>query len=408
VVYRGTFRGQTVAVKRQRIASHQVLCKTGTQTAESGCRREYKDLMQEIIISAQLPEHPNICRFHGACLDPLDHSVFNFVYEYVEGSNLEQVYALMSQGDDNFRPPLDLALSWCIHLADGLACMHACNPACIHRDIKPDNLLISYDLTLKICDFGLCTLREVDDKGCKSTPARRMTGCTGAYRYMAPEVLLDIGEYDTSVDIFSAASCIYFMTTGQVVMSEIEDPMIVAKGVCENVRQPLNLLLDHPALAATISAAWDSDPAQRPTAPALAALLRAHRAHLMTTTPHSTVMTATLQASIRSGKSLLRSMAAMRDNILGYLRLSKTWRARAATRGKSRSPQSSSAQSVTPPPSPPLKVDYTDADTNTSNLRNVGCADKTDSKTIARQVNVVGFSLTRNGQVKQGLSPWQS
>ena len=321
VVYCGTWRGRTVAVKRQHIALAQ---SSGRQKKMSPDHpafdvrsrsptpgRTYMELMQEIMISAQLPAHPNIVQFHGSCLDANDQTVLNCVYEFVGGRDIEQVYWLMNSNvESRWRPSLDLALSWSIQLADGLACLHSARPAVLHRDIKPSNLLITGDLcTLKICDFGLATLKEHDAGGSMLAPARRMTGGTGSYRYMAPEVLNDCGDYDASIDIFSAASCIYFMTTGTVAMSEIEDAYLVAKAVSENVRQPLDMLLDHPALASTISAAWDSNPARRPTAVALAALLRQHRKDVLAT-PHPTS---------RSGKLLQRAFLSIRGNLLGYM-----------------------------------------------------------------------------------------
>jgi serine/threonine protein kinase len=290
-----------VAVKRQRVAH---------PAAPAAPGREYKDVMKEIMISAQLPPHPNICEFLGACLDAQDRSLVNTVHENVGGSNVEEIYALMSSGDaSTLLPPRDLALSWCTQLAEGLACLHGRSPAVIHRDIKPSNLLITHDLqTLKICDFGLCTLQQIGHNAAFLSPPQRMTGGTGSYRYMAPEVLLDFGQYDTSVDIFSAASCIYLMTTGKTVMSEIEDPMLVAEAVSRNIRQPLDLLVDNPALAATISSAWDQDPAHRPVASDLATALRHHRALAQEPEPK------------RRGNSLRRAMAAVCDSIAAMRR----------------------------------------------------------------------------------------
>ncbi len=304
VVYCGTWRGRTVAVKRQRVAD----------PARVSSGREHADVMKEIMISACLPHHPNVVEFHGACLDVHDRSLVNSVYEFVGGSSVEQIYDLMNSGSNStLLPPLDLALSWCIQMVEGLACLHGCSPAVIHRDIKPSNLLITADLqTLKICDFGLCTLQERSSKGDIISPQQRMTGGTGSYRYMAPEVLLDSGYYDTSIDVFSAASCIYLMTTGKTVMSDIEDPCMVAEAVSRNVRQPLDLLVDRPALAATIAAAWDAQPSQRPTAPELAALLRQHRALVLQ------------PARPRRGNAILRAISAVRDSIEANLQKSRS------------------------------------------------------------------------------------
>ena len=309
----GCWRGQTVAVKRQRMA-----LRPGAESAEvdKGAKPtcDYAGLMQEILISAQLPVHPNICRFHGACVDSQDRSVLNLVYEYVEGRDIECLYADASGHERDWRPSLDQALALSIQLADGLACLHGCRPtAFVHRDIKPSNLLVSADQqVLKICDFGLCTVREYDAQGNMLAPSRAMTGGTGSYRYMAPEVFTACGAYNASVDVFSAACCIFFLMTGKPVMSEIEDAREVATAVVDHCRQPLDMLfeMEQPALADTISAAWDPEPARRPPAAALAGLLRQHRA----------AAKAVSSTSAKSaGRKLVHSMTAVRDRVIGYV-----------------------------------------------------------------------------------------
>jgi len=312
-VCRGCLRGQAVAVKRQRMAKRPREDTVGGHPlAVTAC--DYARLLHEIHVSAQLPAHPNICRFHGACLDLHDRAVLNLVYEYVDGSDIERMYAAASDHERDWRPSLDQALSWCIQLAAGLARLHGCRPtAFVHRDIKPSNLLVSADLeVLKICDFGLCTVRQFDEEGNMLAPARPMTGGTGSYRYMAPEVLSNCGAYDTSVDIFSAACCLFFILTGKPVMAEIEDAFEVAAAVLEDCRQPLDMLVEHPALAATVSAAWDSEPARRPSAAALVGLLREHRA--------SAKAAATCRSWARSAsKMLMHGMSAVRDSVMSYV-----------------------------------------------------------------------------------------
>ena len=63
---------------------------------------------------------------------------------------------------------------------------------------------------LKICDFGLS---KIKDK-MHFTEEYTMTGKTGSFRYMAPEVFLDNPHYNESVDIYSAAMLMWFMVTG--------------------------------------------------------------------------------------------------------------------------------------------------------------------------------------------------
>src|SRR5579884_2076224 len=78
--------------------------------------------------------HANICQLHDIGPDYL-------VMEYVEGVRLGPV--------DNNRRLLEIA----VQLADGLAAAHALG--FIHRDLKPDNVMISRDGRVKILDFGI-------------------------------------------------------------------------------------------------------------------------------------------------------------------------------------------------------------------------------------------------------------
>lgn len=72
------------------------------------------------------------------------------------------------------------------HLAQGMFYLHTCKPPIIHRDLKPANLLIDHSGVLKVADFGLAIVRP-DPKRGQNEPFT-MTGETGSYRFMAPEV----------------------------------------------------------------------------------------------------------------------------------------------------------------------------------------------------------------------------
>ncbi|CAG2162176.1 unnamed protein product [Oppiella nova] len=78
--------------------------------------------------------------------------------------------------------------------------LHELNPPVIHRDLKPDNILISSQLRngrfIKICDFGLATLHS-------SSSSSHTTG-VGTRQYMAPEVKLQT-KYTPKADIYSLA-----------------------------------------------------------------------------------------------------------------------------------------------------------------------------------------------------------
>jgi serine/threonine protein kinase len=103
-------------------------------------------------------------------------------------------------------------------MAEGLRYIHSNN--LVHRDIKPDNILISAsttDVVLKISDFGLC--KETSIQGSYS-----QSGVKGTLHYMSPEMLELMGRPDElqrtrgkkSSDVF-AMGCVfyYFLTRGQ-------------------------------------------------------------------------------------------------------------------------------------------------------------------------------------------------
>ena len=81
--------------------------------------------------------------------------------------------------------------------------MHAKKVA--YRDLKPENLLLDYDLTLKIVDFGLSNMYE--------TGATLKTAC-GSPCYAAPEMIAGKKYNGTNVDIWSCGVVLYALLCG--------------------------------------------------------------------------------------------------------------------------------------------------------------------------------------------------
>ncbi|CAG2100101.1 unnamed protein product [Medioppia subpectinata] len=93
-------------------------------------------------------------------------------------------------------------------LLECIQCLHDLSPAVIHRDLKPDNILVSLNPQngryLKLCDFGLAVLHE-------GSSVIRHTGCVGTSIYMATEVRLN-KDYNTKADVYSLATLIAMTT----------------------------------------------------------------------------------------------------------------------------------------------------------------------------------------------------
>ena len=146
--------------------------------------------MKDFIVLTKL-HHPNILQLLGAC-------TIKEPYLIVTELMTENIMHYNNK-NTNFKKLINMA----IDISRGLAYLHNRHPNClIHRDLKPSNLLLTSSGKVKIADFGISCFQN------KSTEKYKMTGETGSYRYMAPEVM-KYKEYDATVDIYSFGMILY-------------------------------------------------------------------------------------------------------------------------------------------------------------------------------------------------------
>ncbi|RYZ42789.1 MAG: serine/threonine protein kinase [Myxococcaceae bacterium] len=129
--------------------------------------------------------------------------------EYVAGSSLAHVHAASRPELLPLAPVLDAIAQAC----DGLAYVHRfVNPESgkwmelIHRDVSPDNLLLSFTGTVKIADFGIVKTSE----GTQTTSGVVM----GKLAYMSPEQIRD-EPLDARADLYSLGVCLYELLAGR-------------------------------------------------------------------------------------------------------------------------------------------------------------------------------------------------
>lgn len=164
-----------------------------------------KRLIREAQSAAKL-DHPNIC----AIYDVNEADSFTFiVMQYIEGETLAERME---------REPLSLssALTIVEQAAEGLAEAHA--RGIIHRDIKPQNMMLAHRGQLKILDFGLAkqmvTSESVDNEAPTEMLLSKPGHVVGTMPYMSPEQVQ--GELLTpSSDIFSLGIVLYEMLAGK-------------------------------------------------------------------------------------------------------------------------------------------------------------------------------------------------
>ena len=146
------------------------------------------------------------------------------------------------------------------HLAQGMLYLHLCRPPVIHRDLKPANLLIDHSGVLKVADFGLSKIRP--DPKTAETESFLMTGETGSYRFMAPEVYKH-QPYTEKVDVYSYGMILYYLLEGKPPWAYENGLVAVRKAADEGDRPILPRNWDQ-RLQNLIQECWHEDPQVRP------------------------------------------------------------------------------------------------------------------------------------------------
>jgi predicted ATPase len=153
--------------------------------------------------SASALNHPNIVTIYE--LGCVDNTHF-IAMELVRGETLRQ---LLASGPIPFRKAMTIAAQ----VADALARAHEIGV--VHRDLKPDNLMVSVDGAAKVLDFGLAKLLALDHstEADASTSISKDGAVMGTLGYMSPEQA-NGSKLDFRSDQFSFGSVLYEMVTG--------------------------------------------------------------------------------------------------------------------------------------------------------------------------------------------------
>jgi serine/threonine-protein kinase len=211
---------------------------------------------------AQL-QHPNIV----TVIDRGEEDGRQFiVFEYIDGENLKE--HVVRQGRLGVHEALEIALE----VARGLAFAH--DQGLIHRDVKPQNILLNGDGRAKVTDFGIARTLDVD--------GMTQTGTVlGTSNYIAPEQASG-QRVDAHSDVYALGAVLYELLAGEVPFPGESFVVVAMKHVHEPAPNLLDVRGDVPVrVAAAVDRALEKDPEQRfPTMDAFAVELEACVAEL--------------------------------------------------------------------------------------------------------------------------------
>jgi serine/threonine-protein kinase len=149
--------------------------------------------------------HPNIPRIYDQFSG--ENNAY-LVMELIEGQTLMLIQRRALARDSLIEE--SRALGWAVQILDALAYLHSQAKPIIHRDIKPDNLILSADGRVMLVDFGL--MKQVE-RQLESSP---LIHAFGTVEFAPPEQYAEQGGTDQRTDIYSLGATMYFLLAGQL------------------------------------------------------------------------------------------------------------------------------------------------------------------------------------------------
>ena len=198
--------------------------------------------------------HPNIVLFIGAVIQP---NRMGIVSELMKRGNLEQLlHGTGAQSDTLCQNGL-LRRQMAADCARGMLYLHSLSPSVVHHDLKPANLLVDANWTLKVSDFGMSELKNYTyGSNCKAPG--------GTPEWMAPEALRgdDVSEKS---DVYSFGVILWELITLQYPWTELSSPVqIVAQVAFLHRRLKIPSWIEGP-MSELLHDCWVREMDERPT-----------------------------------------------------------------------------------------------------------------------------------------------
>jgi serine/threonine-protein kinase len=175
--------------------------------------------------------------------------------EYVAGGTLDRFWKSHGQRFVAVATTVEILIQVC----RGLSIAHNENPPIVHRDIKPQNLLVGYDgtgLRVRVSDFGLAK---------RVNPMSLMASARGTVAFKAPETFIDPMADSCAGDVWAIGMTAYLLLTDQLPFEGLtEIDLLKSAGFDRPIISPSRLNMDvDPMLEDIVLRALELDPGQR-------------------------------------------------------------------------------------------------------------------------------------------------
>lgn len=201
-------------------------------------------------------EHPNIVRIFEAGTEGEELFI---AAEYVDGHDLGAVLGRLG----GLTLPTYLAVYIVGEILQGLGFGHLLHDSggkpthIVHRDVKPSNILLSYDGQVKLTDFGVATLTGIPTLDREET-------VMGTVGYIAPEVFAGQSPGDARADLFAVGAILFELLCGISPFGVDSTSRVVRRNIDAQIPRPRALNADLPeALEAIVLSALARDPEDR-------------------------------------------------------------------------------------------------------------------------------------------------
>eukprot|EP00937_MAST-01D_sp_MAST-1D-sp2_P000342 g342.t1 len=197
--------------------------------------------------------HGNVLEFYGVTFDQLSRRVA-IVSEFCPGGTLSDA---LYRNKRTRGIVSNQRQRWAMEVCAGLS--QIAEQGMLHRDLKPDNILLDAMQRCKIADFGLARLD-------KTSKGRGKTVQVGTPAYMAPELYTESSkDYGSEVDVYSFGLLLWTLVTRQLPYNDVPGDLIVLmRKICVEGLRPVIPQRVRPNLGAIIRQCWAADPRDRP------------------------------------------------------------------------------------------------------------------------------------------------